>query len=77
MTVFEYSAATSGAIEIGVFSVTGARMRTLASGEHAAGRDRVTWDGRDERGQIAPAGVYIVRLEAAGSRLQQRLIKLP
>jgi hypothetical protein len=75
-TSLDYEIARRGPVEIAVFSVTGARVRTLVSGDHAAGPDHATWDGRDERGQIAPTGMYIVRMESAGIRIHQRLIKL-
>jgi hypothetical protein len=34
------------------------------------------WDGRDDRGNRASAGVYYVRLEAAGRRFTHTLVYL-
>jgi hypothetical protein len=50
---------------IAVFSPQGALIRTILSGELAAGEHACAWDGRDEREQAVPAGEYIVRLEVA------------
>ena len=44
---------------------------TRSAGSHA-----VTWDGRDEHGGGAPAGIYFLRLEAAGEALARRVVKL-
>lgn len=35
---------------------------------------RLTWDGRDERGQSVPAGVYIAVFEADGVRSRQKIL---
>jgi len=75
-TTVAYELAQPGSVEATVYSVTGSRIRKLMRGEQAAGPNRVTWDGHDEDGRVAPAGLYILRLEMAGTRLHQRLIKL-
>ncbi|MCC6650114.1 MAG: T9SS type A sorting domain-containing protein, partial [Candidatus Eisenbacteria bacterium] len=36
----------------------------------------VTWDGRDERGNTAPEGLYFYRLEAGGVAKTNRVVKL-
>ncbi len=61
-------------VRLSIVDVTGRRVATLVErvldpGEHAA-----RWDARDAAGVAAPAGVYFARLEAAGSRKQQKLI---
>jgi hypothetical protein len=72
---FELSSA--GAVELSVYAVDGRRVRTLAAGRHAAGRHEVVWDGRDARGRLASAGIYVVRLAAAGRSQALRLVRLP
>jgi hypothetical protein len=59
---------------IAVFDVAGARVRTLADGEHAAGRQQAVWDGRDDRGRPLGAGMYFVRLEAEGRRFERSVV---
>ncbi|MBE0566246.1 MAG: hypothetical protein IH621_09830, partial [Krumholzibacteria bacterium] len=34
------------------------------------------WDGRDDRGRPAPAGVYLVHLQAGNEETRQRLVLL-
>jgi DNA-binding beta-propeller fold protein YncE len=47
------------ASELRVYSASGRRIRSLASVGSGAGFIRYFWDGRDEQGREAPAGVYL------------------
>ncbi|MFN0151657.1 MAG: FlgD immunoglobulin-like domain containing protein [bacterium] len=49
-------------VQVSVFDVSGRRIRTLASGPHAAGVRTSDWDGRDDGGRDVAGGVYFVRL---------------
>lgn len=60
----EYSLAQEGAVDLSVYDVRGARVRTLQSGVFAAGRYTVRWDGRDDSGRRIGGGMYFVRLNA-------------
>jgi flagellar hook assembly protein FlgD len=42
-------------------------VRTLREGWADAGRHELIWDGTDERGRPVGSGVYLFRLEAAGT----------
>lgn len=55
-------------IELAVFDVTGRRVRLLEEARLEAGAHVIPWDGRDDRGEPAPAGMYYVRLHAGGER---------
>ena len=64
---FELPAA--GRARLVLYDVRGRRVRTLVDGARAAGEHVARWDGRDESGAPAAAGVYFLRLEtAAGTR---------
>lgn len=56
----------SGSARLEVFDLAGRRVRTLLNGHLDAGPHAVVWDGRDDRGQAAGAGIYLARLEAGG-----------
>src|ERR1051325_184105 len=45
-----------------VYDLRGAIVRTLMTGVHPAGRFDLVWDGRDERGRLAPNGLYLMRM---------------
>jgi hypothetical protein len=59
-----------------VYDVGGRLLRTLVRGTMPAGRHDVTWDGVDERGRRAPAGVYLYRLRAGDFEAGRRLVLL-
>lgn len=60
-------------VTLRVLDVAGREVRTLAAGRLAAGPHERAWDGRDDRGAALPAGVYVVRMQAAGRTLERRI----
>ena len=52
-------------VELSVYNVRGELVRQLSAGA-GRGRRSVTWDGSNEIGGRAAAGVYFVRLEVDG-----------
>jgi hypothetical protein len=63
-TVIRYDVpAGGGHITLEVYDVAGRLVRTLIDSAHTAGEKRVTWDGRDNRGDSAASGVYFYRLK--------------
>ena len=72
---FELSQAAS--VRLDIFDVRGARVASLVQGDVLpAGGHASTWDGRDHAGRLAPPGVYLVRLEAAGRMWSGRVARL-
>src|SRR5262249_11906554 len=51
---------------VSVLDVTGRTVRTLAVAV-APGDHDLNWDGRNETGSLAPAGLYFIELRAAAS----------
>jgi len=61
-------------VTLDIFDVRGRRISSLISGQDfSSGTHTVTWRGEDQRGGVAPAGVYYVRMQAAGTVRIQRL----
>ena len=54
-------------VDIGVFDVSGRRLRTLTRQPWGAGRHELRWDGRDDGGQRVGAGLYFLRMQTEGS----------
>ena len=52
-------------------------MRRLGGGRRAAGRHDLDWDGRDERGVRVAAGIYFLKLGAAGSEVTAKIAVVP
>ena len=59
-----------------MYNSVGRRVRTLVDGELPAGAHRAAWDGRDETGESAASGVYLVRLRSASGTATRRLLLL-
>jgi ligand-binding sensor domain-containing protein len=56
-----------GFATISIYNINGQKIRDLATGNMTAGTHSVVWDGRNDRGEIAPAGVYITRARMGNS----------
>ena len=51
-------------VRLRVYDIRGRLVRSLVEEERDAGRYRVHWDGRDDRGTRVASGVYLYRIEA-------------
>jgi hypothetical protein len=76
VTSIRYSMPHAGAVELAVFNITGQRVRTLISGQAAAGSYVVIWDGRDDNGNVVASGVYLYRLSARDFTTSRKMIML-
>ena len=56
----------AGPVEVKIFNVRGALVRTLLNDARAAGRQVLRWDGTDDRGTVAPSGVYFSKVQSGG-----------
>ncbi|MBK7369088.1 MAG: hypothetical protein IPJ04_14625 [Candidatus Eisenbacteria bacterium] len=63
-------------VRLVLLDVGGRRVRTLEDRVLAAGAHEVTWNGRDDSGATAPAGLYWARLEADGEVWTRRIVRL-
>lgn len=70
-----FDLAREGEVELEVYDLRGARVRTLAHGAFAAGRHRAAWDGRDAQGHTLPAGIYLLRMQAPGYVGHAKLVR--
>jgi hypothetical protein len=74
--VVRYQLPHAGPSALDVFDVAGRLVRTLTGEEHGAGPHTLSWDCRDGRGEPVPAGVYFVRLRAAGEATSRKIVLL-
>ncbi len=51
-------------VDISVFNILGQKVRTLISGEVAAGYATVEWNGTNDLGSAAPSGLYMIRMSS-------------
>jgi len=61
-TLISFDLDQSQAVQLHVYSLDGALLRTLLDGPRTAGRHAVNWDGCDDQGRVVPSGVYLCRL---------------
>jgi flagellar hook assembly protein FlgD len=65
-----------GRVDLAIYSVDGRRVRTLVTGDMAAGQYHFSWSGEsDDHRRVAP-GVYFTQLVTRGQRLSRKLITL-
>jgi hypothetical protein len=57
-TTIEFSLSNVSNIEFVIFDVTGKRIKTIALNNLHAGNQQITWNGKNENGQIVSSGVY-------------------
>jgi hypothetical protein len=67
----------AGQVELKIYAPDGRLVRALVTGERSAGRQEVSWDGRDDAGRRAAGGVYFYSLRAPGVEEGRRMIMLP
>lgn len=68
------SAPQGEAATLVVYDLAGRRVATPVMSAAAPGRFGATWDGRDAAGREAPAGIYLMRLSAAGGTVTRRVV---
>jgi hypothetical protein len=61
-------------VQVRIYGVDGALVRSLVSGLQTAGDHIVTWNARDDRGRAVPAGMYVVRMDAAGFKAMHKVL---
>ncbi len=71
---FTISEETVGRVELAVFTVRGQRVRTLVTGPKTPGTYTVSWDGRNDRGESLPSGLYLYRLTSGGESLMRKMV---
>ena len=63
-TIIALSLPKSVHAHLAVYNILGRRVKTLINGVLPAGEIRVAWDGTDDFGASAPAGLYLYRFQA-------------
>ncbi len=61
-------------VTVGVYDISGRRVRMLASGQRASGQHTMSWDGRDDSGRTVAGGVYFLRMITGDARESRPVI---
>lgn len=66
--------ARGGSAEVRMIDLAGRHIRTLQRGSFAAGRQTLTWDGRDDSGRDVASGVYFLVTRSGGQESKLKLV---
>jgi PKD repeat protein len=65
-TSIAFSVKETGVVQLSIYNLHGQEVRTLVKGQMNAGFHSVSWDGKDEHGQVLPSGIYLYKLRVNG-----------
>ena len=74
ITTIEYHLAADGWVSLTIFNALGQKVRTLVNRSQPAGSYRIQWDGKNDRGQRLPSGLYYYQLRTQESVLTRRMV---
>jgi len=63
-------------VQIDLYDVAGRHVRRVADARFVVGPHTITWDGRDDEGRSAAAGIYFARLSAGGRSVTARIVRV-
>jgi immune inhibitor A len=66
--------AETSRVQMAVYSVTGRLVRTIAWGDLVPGYYRLSWDGRDDRGEPVSSGVYFMTAATDGFVTSRKIV---
>jgi photosystem II stability/assembly factor-like uncharacterized protein len=67
---------TASDVDVSVFDAAGRRVRNLHHGSLESGRHALAWDGSDDAGRPASAGIYFLRAQAGDALRMQRIVRV-
>ena len=63
-------------VDVGIYNLLGQLVHQVWSGPLAAGEHRLTWDGRDDKGQPVASGAYLYQLRVGDQLRTRKMVKL-
>jgi hypothetical protein len=73
-TTFSFRAPAGTVTSLRLFDLRGRELRALHAGTASGAWQQVSWDGRDQQGRDAAAGIYLARLEAGAIQRTVRVV---
>lgn len=73
-TQIEYNLPIVGNVNVAVYNIFGSRVKSLLNKRQNAGIYTITWNGRDERDNKLPSGLYFLRLEVGVNNETRKLL---
>lgn len=63
-------------IQLSIYDIRGRLVRNLVRDRLPAGQHQVSWDGRDQDGQLLPSGIYLYRIYSPTQSISRKMILL-
>ena len=73
-TRINYSITKPGLVTLKIYNNIGHLVKTLVEEHQSKGAYSVEWDGRDESGGVAPAGLYLYCMQAGTTSSTQKML---
>jgi hypothetical protein len=75
-TSIPYFLPKAARVELIIYNLLGQETRTLVSVFQDRGSKAVTWDGKNDRGETVPSGIYVYRLRGGNFSQTRRMVFL-
>src|SRR5262249_16875285 len=62
--------------DVAIYDLAGRRGRLLSRGVLRAGEQQLTWDGRNDRGEPVPSGLYFAVANGPSLSLRTKILRL-
>jgi 2',3'-cyclic-nucleotide 2'-phosphodiesterase (5'-nucleotidase family) len=73
-TVISWQSATGNNVQLKIFNILGQEVRTLVDHYQEAGNHSVTWDGRNDAGQLVGSGIYFYQIVAGQNQCTRKMM---
>jgi hypothetical protein len=73
-TTISFNLPVTEVIKLNIYNSLGQKLRSLTNKEFTAGTHQVQWDGLDEFGREAPAGVYYYQIQAGSFQATNKML---
>lgn len=73
----KYYLTTTAKIKLGIYSSSGQEIIALRNGTQKQGWDFMKWNGKNNKGNDCPSGIYFCRLESKEYKVIKKIIKMP
>ena len=73
-TTIEFKIKGEAHVKLNVFDIYGRKVATLINGVSLS--NKLIWNGKNDQGQLVPAGIYFARLESENTIMNKKMIVL-
>ena len=75
-TTIDYSLTSDAFVDLSIFDISGRRIKTMVNSFQSKGEFSIVWNGENDFGILAPAGIYLIRLETGRHHESRKIVLL-